>query len=436
MIRAIFTTGDSANSKPDGTPYRMVGLPDGLGAFDNGDGTFTLLSNHEIPSATAGIERAHGAKGAFVSRWTIRKADLAVLKGEDLIQQMAVWNSTTSAYDAPAKGIANGRFCSADLAAPGAFYDAASGLGEGGRLFLDGEEAGNEGRPWAHGLDGTSYELARLGNASWENLVANPLAQPTTIVAGLDDSTPGQVYFYVGSKQSSGSPVEKAGLTNGQLYGLKVTGVPTEDTATGIAKGPFELFPLGNVENMTGAQLESASNTGAVTRMQRPEDGAWDPNDPNDFYFVTTASFTTPSRLWRARFTDVRHPEQGGEFEMLLDGSEGQKMFDNITIDQYGHVYLVEDVGGNDHLGKVWRYDVAADSLTEIAHANPALFDPTMTATFVTNDEEASGIIDASDVLGPGWLLLDEQNHKASSDPELVEGGQYMAIYDPAAAGL
>ena len=35
------TVGDSVNAKPDGTPYRMVGIPDGLGAFDNGDGTFT-----------------------------------------------------------------------------------------------------------------------------------------------------------------------------------------------------------------------------------------------------------------------------------------------------------------------------------------------------------------------------------------------------------
>jgi len=51
VTQAILTVGDSVNLKPDGvTPYRMVGIPDGLGAFDNGDGTFTLLMNHEIPS--------------------------------------------------------------------------------------------------------------------------------------------------------------------------------------------------------------------------------------------------------------------------------------------------------------------------------------------------------------------------------------------------
>ena len=32
--------------------YRMVGIPDGLGAYDNGNGTFTLLMNHEIPGGS------------------------------------------------------------------------------------------------------------------------------------------------------------------------------------------------------------------------------------------------------------------------------------------------------------------------------------------------------------------------------------------------
>src|SRR6187549_2478026 len=47
---------------------KMAGLPDGMGAYDNGDGTFTVLMNHEFDAAV-GIVRAHGNKGAFVSRW-------------------------------------------------------------------------------------------------------------------------------------------------------------------------------------------------------------------------------------------------------------------------------------------------------------------------------------------------------------------------------
>ena len=49
VTKSILTVGDAVNYKADGvTPYRLVGIPDGLGAFDNGDGTFTLLVNHEV----------------------------------------------------------------------------------------------------------------------------------------------------------------------------------------------------------------------------------------------------------------------------------------------------------------------------------------------------------------------------------------------------
>jgi hypothetical protein len=72
VTKAILTVGDSAGG------YRMTGVPDGLGAFDNGNGTFTVLMNHELQQ-TQGVARAHGAAGAFVSRWIIRKDDLAVI---------------------------------------------------------------------------------------------------------------------------------------------------------------------------------------------------------------------------------------------------------------------------------------------------------------------------------------------------------------------
>jgi hypothetical protein len=429
MTKALFTVGDTANLKPDMTPYRMVGLPDGLGSFDNGDGTFTVLLNHELGN-TAGIARAHGGKGAFVSKWTIRKCDLAVVKGEDLIKNVRLWDPATSAYVTPATPPAFGRFCSADLPVGTAFYDAATGLGYDGRLFMDGEETGNEGRAMAHGLDGTSYELPRMGKMSFENVVASPNPGVKTVVAGNDDSTPGQVYIYVGTKTATGTPVERAGLTNGSLYGVRVVGFANEDTATGIPSGTaFDLAPFGNVENMTGTALETASNAANVTRFMRPEDGAWDPNSPNDYYFVTTASFTTSSRLWRLRFVDSQNPTLGGKIDMVLDGTEGQHMLDNMTIDRFGHVLLVEDVGNNAHNGKTWRYDIAADTLTVIAEHDATRF-ITGGAQFLTQDEETSGIVDASDVLGDGWFLAVVQAHYAT-DTELVEGGQLLALFDP-----
>jgi hypothetical protein len=431
----IMTVGESVNDKPDGvTPYRMVGLPDGMGAFDNGDGTFTLLANHEA-GATAGIARAHGGRGAFVSRWTLCSDDFSVLEGEDLIQTVHLWDTATSAY-VTGTNVAFGRFCSGDLPDRSALFDAASGLGYDGELFFNGEESGTEGRGMAHALDGRSWELPRMGKFSWENAVLAPRLGKVTVLVGLDDSTPGEVYFYYGKKTDSGSPVDRAGLTNGKLYGLKVVGVPQENTAAGIPPSAVELAPLGNVESQTGAQLQTLSTALAVTRFNRPEDGAWDPNDRNDFYFVTTASFSSPSRLWRVSFVDATRPDLGGQIEMMLDGTEGQHMFDNMTLDKYGHVYLQEDPGGNDHLAKIWRYDIETDVLSLIAQHNPALFTPGA-ADFITNDEETSGIVDASNLFGAGWFLINSQAHRniSVSEPELIEPGQFLALYDPVSGG-
>jgi hypothetical protein len=64
---SLLSAGDAVGTKADGTtPWRMVGVPDGLGMFDNGNGTVTVLMNHEI-GGTAGVVREHGSKGSFVS---------------------------------------------------------------------------------------------------------------------------------------------------------------------------------------------------------------------------------------------------------------------------------------------------------------------------------------------------------------------------------
>src|ERR1700741_4221413 len=79
QTKSVLTTPDIIGS------YKMCGTPDGLGAFDNGDGTFTLLVNHEF-TPTAGVIRAHGSTGAFVSKWIINKSTLSIISGGDLIQ--------------------------------------------------------------------------------------------------------------------------------------------------------------------------------------------------------------------------------------------------------------------------------------------------------------------------------------------------------------
>jgi hypothetical protein len=128
-------------------------------------------------------------------------------------------------FDPPATGVVLSRLCSADLPLESAFYNERTHRGYRGRIFMDGEEVGNEGRGFAHLMNGTSFQLPRLGRFSWENSVANPSTGDKTVVVGTDDSTPGQVYVYIGTKTNSGSPIDKAGLNNGNLYGVKVDGI-------------------------------------------------------------------------------------------------------------------------------------------------------------------------------------------------------------------
>jgi hypothetical protein len=64
-----------------------------------------------------------------------------------------------------------------------------------------------------------------------------------------------------------------------------------------------------------------------------------------------------------------------------------------------------------------------------ILQHNPIYFAPGG-ARFLTRNEESSGVLDASAILGPGWLLMAVQAH-FGADPEVFEGGQYLAVFDP-----
>lgn len=420
---------------PDISGFRMVGSPDGMGAFRAPGQTdaFTVLLNHEL-AATAGVARAHGSTGSFVSRWTINN-DLTVTSGRDFSQAAAdinTWNGT--GYTAGTTRF--GRFCSADLAAPSAYRFGA--LGTDARIFMNGEEVGSEGRAFAHVASGSAmdqaWQLPRLGRFSRETSSASPFPQEKTIVIGTDDSSPGQLYMYVGNKTAAGNDIERAGLTNGDLFGVRVNGTPLESRGS-VINTTFDAFNHGDVSNATGAALQAASVANNVTQFLRPEDAHWDPRPghENDFYFVTTDALTTAggrSRLYRMSFNDIANPEAGGTISTLLEGDEGQEMFDNITIDTHGRILLQEDPGNTSRLARIWLYDIDSTGYLEIAAHDPNYF-TSGAPNFLTTNEESSGIIDAAGLLGDGWFLLDTMAHYSIAG-ELVEGGQMLAMYvDP-----
>ena len=238
-------------------------------------------------------------------------------------------------------------------------------------------------------------------------------------------------------RRRPGNPAERAGLTGGKLYGIKVTGFPIDPVNTGVPSGTaFTGADIGDVKNKTGAQLQAESVAAGVTEWQRPEDAAWDPKHPNDLYVAITASFANQSKLYRLRFADPANPAAGGRVDQVLDGTETGgtaerfHMLDNIAVDSRGHVMLQEDPGNQAYLARIWQYDIKRDRLTEVAHFDPATF-VTGGATFLTQDEESSGIVDAAKILGKGWYPFDAQAHRSNPDPELVEYGQLLALFVP-----
>ncbi|HYZ32138.1 MAG TPA: hypothetical protein VE684_07630 [Crenalkalicoccus sp.] len=472
-FESLLTAGDVVNGKIFG------GTPDGIGAFDNGDGTITILLNHEIAingtfSNPASAVHDHGSAGSWVDAIVLDKTTHEVISLSDLGQTIYQDNDGDGVYTQATTAIS--RLCSADLASVNAFFYAgadgivgtADDVGTTNRIFLNGEEQGiGNGTPtagggaydsrafaWiATGADkGSVFELPGMGNTSFENLVASPNSGAKTVVMMDNDTSPaGQVYVYVGNKQATGNDIQKAGLVGGHLFGIVAEGIgAASNTSTDNGReasqtevptsGSFALADLGDVSGMTGTQILTAANAAGVSGWWRPEDGAWDNQNPNKYYFVTTASQTASTRLWSLTYTDITHPELGGTFKLEFQGTVGtQVMFDNVTVDQNGHVILCEDPGSYNGASKVWDYDPASGQIHLIAKHDPALFgdgDLTHlttppTAPFTT-DEESSGVIDVTSLLGDAntkAYLIDTQAHYLTGDPNTVEGGQLQVMY-------
>ncbi len=458
----LITVGDTVGG------YAMVGIPDGLGAYSSGS-TVTILMNHElgVTPTLQGNVRAHGSAGGFVSQWTLDKNSLQITAGQDMIQSgsnVFTWNGSSFA----AGTTAFARLCSADLPALSALYNSGSGTGYNGRVFMNGEETGAEGRAFAFvatGSDaGKAYQLPDLGRFSWENSVANPLSGNKTVVVGTDDSTPGQVYVYIGDKKTTGTgtAIEQAGLTGGSLYGIKVTNGGTNYSGGAVAlenagaiNGAFVATAVS--ANQTGAQLQTASNTAGITNFARPEDAQW--LDADTLLFVTTgadpdaggAAIHQSSKLYRL---DFDADFLSGTVSMVLDRTQldlagfpaNTAMFDNMTVGLDGKVYIQEDPGNNAYIAKVWQVDLSnPTAAVQIFESDRDRFGPAV-APF-TIDEEHSGIIDVTNlfngvegdaanwyVAGMKVFMADTQAHYAIGTGGLVEGGQLQLLIDSSSA--
>jgi len=477
-LDVIATSGDTLSGN-----YLLGGVPDGTGVLKSGN-NLKIITNHEWSNtnavAAARSSANYATNGSYISEMQYDLNTKSIISGKDFMQQMSWFNYTTGkwgslpvaptgaaaadAYGSPAHTHAINRFCSSTLAAAGLFYDKKTGTGHKGAVYLTGEEGSDESRGFAVNETGEAVQIPRFGLAAWETFVPAQTNSKATVVFGNEDgaATDSQLWMYVGTKQTSGTWYAKAGLTNGKNYVL-ATDV-ANDNEFRAKYGKTGSAPISFKEvnwNQNGAAQNLAARESGM-ELARVEDGHFDPKNPNDYYFVTTESnkdvnATAPNpetptvtrdggALWRLRLTDIKNPLKGGTLTMLLDGSEALYLSkpDNIVVDDMGNILIQEDPGNNAHIARVVSYRISDGKVATIAKFKSEYFDST-SATFITQDEESSGIIDVTEFYKSSksdtakYYMLVAQVHAtvAKSRPDLAadtvnaganEGGQWYVM--------
>ena len=124
-VTPLFSVDDKLPVLGGSGMYRMVGIPDGLGAHGNGNGTSTLYMNHELGFTALSEPYVGGIKnrGAFVSKLTLdangnptagKRAYDKVYLDDTFVGEAATTANSTRGF---------GRFCSGSLAGPEHGFD-------------------------------------------------------------------------------------------------------------------------------------------------------------------------------------------------------------------------------------------------------------------------------------------------------------------------
>jgi hypothetical protein len=448
-IIPILSTGDRLprTSNPL-QQYQMVGIPDGLGAHSNADGTVTLYMNHELRNNNSS-EPIIGAplnRGAIVSK-LILAADGSALSGDRAYDIVYAENALVG--PAPQAGNSTpafARFCSGNLAWQEAGFDRP--------IYFCGEESSGAATFDGRGgelvaiFDNSLWILPKCGHLSWENALVRPDPGSRTVIMCQEDGALGdcQLYMYVGFKDRSdgASPLRRNGLDNGALYVFvsnnrrKTSEVSFQ---SGSIQGRWVLLP--GAEAMTDVQLEAASDAVGAFGFDRIEDGSFRPGHPNEFYFDTTggSDIDPLGRLYRldlnpanifgpAKLTIIYNAA-----EIVAAGGDIAISPDNIGISE-NYIMICEDgtaqssvvMAEKGRKGNIWRLDLnngyAAENVAELtAVGRDGVEVP-------SGNWETSGIIDTSAFFGPDSWLFDVQAHPPTAIPALntVEDGQLLLM--------
>ncbi|QDH78658.1 phosphatase [Echinicola soli] len=392
----------------ENTPAFVYGsMADGAGLMKNDDGTFTLLNNIEADYSVARI--------AFDETFK-------PVGGEYIL------NAEATAATAQ---------CSGSL-----ITLEEHGFGP---LYLSGGEWGGNSKgvfmtdPSKDPADAqTATMLPALGQWSVENAVAiGKEAYPgkTVVFVGDDTSdneTPsGQVAMYVG---------DQGDLSNGKLYGMKVTS-PGITYEMDMEEGEEYEVEFSEYQERTYDELEQESREKGFMGFSRVEDIDWrrgSAENNREIYFAVTGrkndallnKGTFYGRVYKL-VLDSEDPTKA-TISCVLDGDKPDgkaKAFhspDNILVTE-NYVYIQEDPNGyfdqsdKMHFAQLYQYDINSGDLKTVLECDQ---EAAAAQNYGTDEDiwEITGMIDVSDILGVDeTFLMITQNHgwedEAFTDP-------------------
>lgn len=454
--KALLSVGDQVRETSNKKQrFQMVGIPDGLGAVKDGNDTLVYM-NHEFNSAAKTQPLIGGPmyKGSFVSKWVLNDKG-KVESGERAFDTVYVGNTLVG----PAAEDGNAtrpfsRLCSGSLGTQADGFTLP--------IYFAGEEDDGE-PPFSTGpfnVDGgqavafynnEAHVLPKLGKFAFENILPQrrtdgPSGKTVLLLMEDGPATPleSQLYMYVGQKSAVGTTLDQNGLTNGQLYALKVTGKTAEAAAdvTG-APLPAEWVAVASPETKTYTQLNAATLAAGAFGFARVEDGAFDKDDPNRFYFVTTGQNAVNNNLGRVYQLDLNPSDPTGAAALKLvvnadavikAGGDAPVSPDNVDTSS-GWLMVQEDgtspsrieMGKKNRDGSIWRFPIVpakgglVASPDRIVELNPPGRDGVAVGPGVW---ETSGIIDTSTIFGPDTWLFDVQAHGPTVPPNAASQGE------------
>jgi hypothetical protein len=408
VVQPVLTTGDIIGNGPGA--YQMSGVPDGIGWYESAPGVVEVFFNHELSAR-------FDPSGARVSHVTLNAS------GEVTAANYVV--DGTQAYE---------WFCSSTLETI-----------DGVPWYLTGEESKHSTRNGTSiAIDastGAVHETPWFGHFGHENVV--PVQGLSSAYIGLSEDgfrEFSQYFAYVANSFDGALAGDEGSLRVWVPNKRVADGDPSDnDLAKGeTMRGHFERIP--HAADLLPLQLEKLVQSMGAFDFNRIEDQIDDPNAPGAIYFSETGRANqevTHGRIYKLQ-VDPSNSRQA-TLSVLLDSAAGDDIVqpDNLGISDKALVIQEDRNWKKSGYNRVLVYDLASGTLTPVARTDP---DQSIIDEKGLGAWESSGVVDVSDVLGPGWWLLDVQAHYTEMsvpDQSLVpnsatgEGGQLELVFMP-----